>query len=131
MATWLDAIHSANENAARLSSGGVPAPSPVTQAPLKSFTEIMAGLNGTGPIKTAGSGAGGGVAQNTDATTQSIPSKLLNGDWFSSFTNWFNPTRIVTVVLGMILFAAGIFLLGKGPLIETAKETIKDVATGA
>lgn len=45
----------------------------------------------------------------------------------SPFTDWFDLGRIVTVFVGLLLFGAGVFLLGKGPamtVIGTAKKFI-------
>lgn len=119
MASWLDAMHSAQATVSGLKvstapESSVPKASGVSPSPLKSFSEVMSALNGKGDIKTAGGGIVSGTA--TDGT---------GGGILSGLANWFDATRVVTVLLGMILFAAGVFLLGKGPLIETVKDAVK------
>lgn len=46
------------------------------------------------------------------------------GSVFDKFTAWFNPVRIVTVIIGLTMFAAGILLLGKQSPVQIVKDTI-------
>lgn len=42
----------------------------------------------------------------------------------TGFMSWLDPVRVATVILGLLMFGAGIFLLGKGAAVDIVKEAV-------
>lgn len=102
---WADAMDAADANIAKISESlpsyaGANATTSAAKPGLKTWEEFIskaAPRNADGSLKVAGVGTAGGQS------------------WFDDFVAWFNPVRLVTVALGLVILTAGIFALTKIP----------------
>lgn len=65
-----------------------------------------------------------GIFKGGDPFNPTQPKQKSSGSFFLS------PTRIGTAVVGLIFIAAGLFLLGKGPVVKVVTGAAKDLALG-